>query len=81
MNEREKMALYNDVFTSDNGSAVLDDLVEAFFDVVPYEPGSKQDVNDTVFYEGCRHVIAHILYMTDPENAHEMDNVDGGQYI
>lgn len=81
MTEREKMELYKDVFSTDNGGLVLDDLVEIFFEVVPYEPGTKQDVNDVIFFEGCRHVIAHMLYMSNPENAHTPDNVTEGNYL
>lgn len=81
MTEREKMETYQRVFGTGDGETVLDDLVAEFFEVVPYEPGVKQDINDTIFFEGCRHVIAHILYMVNPENAQQQDNVISGDYL
>lgn len=67
---------YYDLFTSKLGKRVLEDLIEEYFDPVPYTPGADQNVNDTLFFVGCKNVIARIKYRMKEHEAAPSKHVD-----
>jgi len=61
----EKAATYHDVFTSDSGKKILEDLRHDFF-CTPHRSPVYRDANGrvdelgTLYNEGCREVVQHI---------------------
>ena len=58
----EMHSLYANVFLNGDGVEILKDLDSEFYDVVPYQPNENQNINDTIFFEGGRNVVAYIKW-------------------
>ena len=74
MNESEEAAIdaaYHRLFETDDGRIVMDDLLDGFYNVVPYQPGASR-AEDVIFHEGFRGCIEYMRQrIWDHEHAHK----------
>ena len=61
MDHKDRIKLYKRVFNTDDGTRVIDDLVDAFDLEVLYKPGETHA--DTAHRAGRRETVVYILQM------------------